>query len=178
MGPAKTRQASGTFAAVALTREGLLCRRGPGHQGQNGERGDGDSATHVMSLSQQARLRPDPGYPLDSGGPQFYKSRTVVDRKEVLLICKALSDPTRLRILELLKSKGRSCCDLIARDEKGLCACDVEEAVGLSKAAVSHHMALLRRAGLVNAEKRGRWIYYSRNEAAIAGLADALAKAV
>jgi DNA-binding transcriptional ArsR family regulator len=39
-------------------------------------------------------------------------------------------------------------------------------------------MALLRRAGLVTAEKRGRWVYYSRNEAAIAGLADLLAKAV
>ena len=96
----------------------------------------------------------------------------------LVAILKALADPTRLRILELLKSKGRSCCDLIARDEKGLCACDLEEAVGLSQAAVSHHMGLLRRAGLVNAEKRGRWIYYSRNEAAIAGLADMLAKAV
>ncbi|HEX4440928.1 MAG TPA: metalloregulator ArsR/SmtB family transcription factor [Thermoanaerobaculia bacterium] len=102
----------------------------------------------------------------------------MADRSEVLLICKALSDPTRLRILELLKARGRSCCDLIARDEKGLCACDVEVAVGLSKAAVSHHMALLRRAGLVNAEKRGRWTYYSRNESAIAGIADVLAKAV
>jgi len=102
----------------------------------------------------------------------------VTDRNQILLVCKALSDPTRLRILELLKAKGRSCCDLIARDEKGLCACDVETAVRLSKAAVSHHMALLRRAGLVNAEKRGRWIYYSRNEAAIAGLPDMLAKAV
>ena len=93
-------------------------------------------------------------------------------------ILKALADPTRLRILELLKSKGRSCCDLIARDEKGLCACDIEEAVGLSQAAVSHHMGLLRRAGLVNAEKRGRWIYYSRNEAGIAGVPEMLAKAV
>ena len=99
-------------------------------------------------------------------------------RDRILLLCKALSDPTRLTILELLKTKGRSCCDLIAKDEKGLCACDVEEAVGLSKAAVSHHMALLRRAGLVNAEKRGRWIYYSRNEVTIAGLAEVLARAV
>src|SRR5271154_519914 len=97
---------------------------------------------------------------------------------DAVTIFKALGDPTRLRILELLKAKGRSCCDLIARDEKGLCACDVEEAVGLSQAAVSHHMGLLRRAGLVNAEKRGRWVYYSRNEAAIAGLAGLLAKAV
>ena len=102
----------------------------------------------------------------------------MTDRNQILLVCKALSDPTRLRILELLKAKGRSCCDLIARDEKGLCACDVERAVGLSQAAVSHHMGLLRRAGLVVAEKRGRWIFYSRNEAAIAGLAALLAKAV
>ena len=97
---------------------------------------------------------------------------------DVITVCKALGDPTRLKILELLKAKGRSCCNLIARNEKGLCACDVEQAVGLSQAAVSHHMGLLRRARLVNAEKRGRWIYYSRNEAAIAGLADMLAKAV
>jgi len=39
-------------------------------------------------------------------------------------------------------------------------------------------MALLRRAGLVRAEKRGRWVYYSRDEEAIAGLAEMLAKAV
>jgi ArsR family transcriptional regulator, arsenate/arsenite/antimonite-responsive transcriptional repressor len=97
---------------------------------------------------------------------------------DVVEVLKALADPTRLRVLELLKSRGRSCCDLISRNEPGLCACDIESAVGLSQAAVSHHMGLLRRAGLVNAEKRGRWIYYSRNEAAIAGLADLIARAV
>jgi ArsR family transcriptional regulator len=100
------------------------------------------------------------------------------DDLDVVTVCKALGDPTRLKILELLKSKGQSCCDLIARDERGLCACDIEEAVKLSQAAVSHHMGLLRRAGLISAEKRGRWMYYSRNEAAIAGLAEMLAKAV
>lgn len=91
---------------------------------------------------------------------------------------KALADPTRLKILNLLKAKGRSCCDLIARTEPGLCACDIETAVGLSQAAVSHHMGLLRRAGLVDGEKRGRWMYYRRNESAIAGLAERIAKAV
>ena len=105
------------------------------------------------------------------------EARAAID-PEIVTVCKALGDPTRLRILELLKSKGRSCCDLIARDERGLCACDIEESVGLSQAAVSHHMALLKRAGLVNAEKRGRWMYYSRNEPAIAGLADRIARAV
>lgn len=100
------------------------------------------------------------------------------ETRDVITVCKALGDPTRLKILELLRSRGRSCCDLIGRDEHGLCACDIEQAVKLSQAAVSHHMGLLRRAGLVRAEKRGRWIYYSRDEAAIAAIPDLLAKAV
>jgi len=99
-------------------------------------------------------------------------------REELVPVFKALGDPTRLKILDLLRSRGKSCCDLIAREERGLCACDIERAVGLSQAAVSHHMDLLRRAGLVDAEKRGRWMFYRRNDAALAGLAEALAKAV
>ena len=96
----------------------------------------------------------------------------------MVLAFKALGDPTRLKILELLKERGKSCCDLIAREERGLCACDIEQAIGLSQAAVSHHMDLLRRSGLVEGEKRGRWMFYRRNEAALAGLAEAVAKAV
>lgn len=91
---------------------------------------------------------------------------------------KALGDPTRLRIMELLRASGKSCCTEIGRDERGLCACDVERAVGLSQAAVSHHMAILVREGLVEAEKRGRWMYYRRNEAALARLAEAVKVAV
>ena len=97
---------------------------------------------------------------------------------DIVTVCKALGESTRLKILDLLKAKGRSCCDLIGREERGLCACDIEQAIGLSQAAVSHHMALLRRAGLIRAEKRGRWMYYSRNDAAIASVAEALARAV
>jgi ArsR family transcriptional regulator len=91
---------------------------------------------------------------------------------------KALGDPTRLKILDLLRAKGTSCCGLIARDERGLCACDIEGSIGLSQAAVSHHMAILVREGLVEAEKRGRWMYYRRNEAALARLAEAIKAAV
>ena len=99
-------------------------------------------------------------------------------RSELISAFKALADPTRLKILELLKTRGKSCCNLVARDERGLCACDIEEAVGLSQAAVSHHMDLLRRSGLVEAEKRGRWMFYRRNETALASLAESIAKAV
>jgi len=101
-----------------------------------------------------------------------------MDERRLAEAFKALADPTRVKILSLLKARGRSCCELIARSEPGLCACDIENAIQLSQAAVSHHMGLLRRAGLVEAEKRGRWMYYRRNEAAIGRLADAIAKAV
>jgi ArsR family transcriptional regulator len=97
---------------------------------------------------------------------------------DLVTVCKALGDPTRVKILDLLKAKGRSCCDLIASSERGLCACDIETAVGLSKAAVSHHMAALRRAGLVTQEKRGRWMFYARNEAVLAALPQMIARAV
>jgi len=108
----------------------------------------------------------------------IYIFRCMDKRDSLVSVFKALADPTRLKILELLKARGRSCCELISREERGLCACDIEEAVGLSQAAVSHHMDLLRRSGLVNAEKRGRWMFYRRNEAALAGLAEVIAKAV
>jgi ArsR family transcriptional regulator len=101
-----------------------------------------------------------------------------MNEEDLSQVFKALADPTRVRILSLLKARGQSCCDLIARNEPGLCACDIEQAVKLSQAAISHHMGLLRRAGLVEAEKRGRWMYYRRNEAAIGRLADAIARAV
>lgn len=100
------------------------------------------------------------------------------DRTELVTVFKALGDPTRLKILELLKARGKSCCALVSAREAGLCACDIEAAVGLSQAAVSHHMGLLVRTRLVRAEKRGRWIYYCRDEAALGNLADAVAKAV
>jgi ArsR family transcriptional regulator len=91
---------------------------------------------------------------------------------------KALGDPTRLKIMELLRSSGKSCCGLISRDERGLCACDIERSIGLSQAAISHHMAILIRERLVEGEKRGRWMYYRRNEATLARLAEAVRAAV
>jgi len=106
------------------------------------------------------------------------RAKTAGADLDLVTACKALGDPTRLKILELLKARGRTCCELVANDERGLCACDIERAVGLSQAAVSHHMGLLRRAGLVLAEKRGRWIFYTRDEGAIAALATQLARAV
>jgi ArsR family transcriptional regulator, arsenate/arsenite/antimonite-responsive transcriptional repressor len=101
-----------------------------------------------------------------------------MDRSNLELAFKALSDSTRLKILEILKRPGKSSCGLIGKDEKGLCACDIQDAIRLSQAATSHHLELLKRAGLIHAEKRERWMFYWRNERAIASLAHQLAKSV
>jgi ArsR family transcriptional regulator len=93
-----------------------------------------------------------------------------------VLAFKALADGKRLQILELLRAKGASCCSLVSESETGLCACDLEDALGVSQSVVSHHMDALCRAGLVLREKRGRWMYYRRNEPALARLGQTVAK--
>jgi ArsR family transcriptional regulator len=95
-----------------------------------------------------------------------------------LLAFKALADGKRLQILELLRAKGASCCSLVSESETGLCACDLEDALGVSQSVVSHHMDALCRAGLVLREKRGRWMYYRRNESALARLGQTVAKEI
>jgi ArsR family transcriptional regulator len=73
-------------------------------------------------------------------------------------VFKALGDEPRLRIIEYLAS-SQSCCE----PSDGICACDIQDLVGLSQATVSHHMKILVQAGLVTSEKRGRLVYYSIN---------------
>lgn len=60
-----------------------------------------------------------------------------------------LADPTRLRLLSLIAAAGEACA-----------ACDLVDDLGVSQPTVSHHLKVLRDAGLVASEKRGRWVYY------------------
>jgi len=85
---------------------------------------------------------------------------------------KALADPNRLNILEFLLNPIRSCCGR----EEGVCACDLEDFLGLAQPTVSHHMKLLVQAGFVSAEKRGRWVYYELNPEAFEAVREHLAK--
>ncbi|NOT42484.1 MAG: winged helix-turn-helix transcriptional regulator [Alphaproteobacteria bacterium] len=71
-------------------------------------------------------------------------------------IFKALSDPIRIKILQFLRKPEGVCC---AQDGV-VCACDVESLLGVSQATVSHHMKLLVDAGLVRAQKQGRFMLY------------------
>lgn len=82
----------------------------------------------------------------------------------------AIADPTRRKILQVLKVKGA--CS-IGKDT-GLCACDIEERIHLSQPTISHHMAILQKAGLVEAQKQGHWRWYQRNERTIKRLSKTL----
>jgi ArsR family transcriptional regulator len=70
--------------------------------------------------------------------------------QRLLLIFKALSDETRLRILKLLEGGE-------------LCVCDIAEALIMAQPNISFHISMLKDAGLVKDRKEGRWIHYSLN---------------
>jgi DNA-binding transcriptional ArsR family regulator len=77
----------------------------------------------------------------------------------------AIADPTRRRILLALKA-GAKHADK-AGEKNCLCGGDIEERVQLSQPTISHHMAILVKADLVEATKRGQWRWYRRNEKVI-----------
>ena len=68
--------------------------------------------------------------------------------EKLLVALKALSDETRLRILNLLY-------------EKELCVCDIMEALQISQAKASRHLIYMKNAGLVKDRKHAQWVYYS-----------------
>jgi ArsR family transcriptional regulator, arsenate/arsenite/antimonite-responsive transcriptional repressor len=83
----------------------------------------------------------------------------------------ALADSTRRHILGLLKRKGCCSCAEVGRANPGLCVCDLESALSVRQPTVSHHIQVLREAGLISTQKIGRWLYCCRNEDALDKLA-------
>lgn len=95
------------------------------------------------------------------------EQRETVERAKLVEIFKALADETRLKILKALKQSNCCSCAEIPPDEPGMCVCDVVGIAQLSQPTVSHHLAILERAGLIQGKKIGRWMYYRRNESFI-----------
>jgi ArsR family transcriptional regulator, arsenate/arsenite/antimonite-responsive transcriptional repressor len=94
------------------------------------------------------------------GGPSLSEEEAV----STAALFKALGDPARVRIVNLLAAKGGE-----------VCACEFEPALGLSQPTVSHHLKKLTDAGLLDREQRGKWAYFSINREAasrLAGLVD------
>jgi ArsR family transcriptional regulator, arsenate/arsenite/antimonite-responsive transcriptional repressor len=78
---------------------------------------------------------------------------------------KALGDPVRLQLMSMIAS---------APDGE-ICVCDLTPAFELSGPTISHHLKTLREAGLVDAARRGTWVYYRARPAVLRQLADLLA---
>lgn len=62
----------------------------------------------------------------------------------------ALADPVRLRLFDLVRRAGPT----------GVCSCDLVEPLGRSQPTISHHLKVLREAGLVDSRREGTWLWY------------------
>lgn len=108
--------------------------------------------------------------PLAGPGPACCPSglTTPLDRdsaEELARLLKAVADPTRLRLLSILRS--RPGCEA--------CVCDLTEPLGLSQPTVSHHLRVLVEAGILTREKRGYWTWFTVIPSRLTELAAVLA---
>ncbi|MET9590717.1 metalloregulator ArsR/SmtB family transcription factor [Streptomyces sp. NPDC006516] len=72
------------------------------------------------------------------------------DAETLAKVFKALGDPVRLRLLSMIASRAGG----------EVCVCDLTPAFDLSQPTISHHLKLLKQAGLIDSERRGTWVYY------------------
>lgn len=70
--------------------------------------------------------------------------------KNALKYLKIMADEARLKIIMMLSRQD-------------MCVCDIMNSLGMSQPAVSHHLRILKKGGLIRDEKDGRWIFYSLN---------------
>jgi ArsR family transcriptional regulator, arsenate/arsenite/antimonite-responsive transcriptional repressor len=77
---------------------------------------------------------------------------------------KALGDPVRLRLLSLIA----------ARAGAEVCVCDLTDAFDVKGPTISHHLKVLREAGLIDCQRRGTWVYYWLIPSALTPLAQLL----
>jgi DNA-binding transcriptional ArsR family regulator len=93
-----------------------------------------------------------------------------------LEIFKALSNKTRLQILQWLKEPekyftAKECCFA-----HGVCVGEIQQKAGLTQSTISEYLSVLQRAGLIESTRIGQWTYYKRNEAAFNTLAQIIEK--
>ena len=89
---------------------------------------------------------------------------------ELARVFKALADPIRLRLLSLIGAHegGREA-------GTGVCVCELTGAFEVTAPTISHHLKVLREAGLIDSERRGTWVYYWIVAATLKRLAGVLA---
>ncbi len=85
---------------------------------------------------------------------------------ELARVFKALGDPVRLQLLSMIASRAGG----------EVCVCDLTPSFELSQPTISHHLKLLREAGLIDGERRGTWVYYRLVPATVDRLAAILTR--
>ncbi|TAJ16721.1 MAG: transcriptional regulator [Planctomycetota bacterium] len=91
------------------------------------------------------------------------RARRAPDAEREVAQLRALGDATRWRILRTLSGCATQ-----------RCACDIEACFDLAQPTISHHLKVLRAAGLVRVERRGTWQYYQPERQALRALANRL----
>jgi DNA-binding transcriptional ArsR family regulator len=90
---------------------------------------------------------------------------------DLLDVCKALANPTRLQIMGWLRNPtAHFAPQADSMEEVGVCVKQIQEKAGISQSTTSQFMAVLQRAGLVQSTRVGPWTYYRRNDVRIAEL--------
>ena len=99
--------------------------------------------------------------------------------EDLLEVCKALANPTRLQIMGWLRDPTEHFAPQADPIEQvGVCVKQIQEKAGISQSTASQFMAVLQRAGLVESTRIGQWTYYRRSEARIAGLPELLGQSL
>ena len=93
-----------------------------------------------------------------------------------LEIFKALSNKTRLSILQWLKEPEKHFPDQTDDYGRGVCVGEIQRKAGLTQSTVSEYLSILQRAGLIESTRVGQWTYYKRNPEALIALAKIIEK--
>jgi ArsR family transcriptional regulator len=95
---------------------------------------------------------------------------------DLLEVCKALANPTRLQIMGWLRDPTEHFAPQADPIERvGVCVKQIQEKAGISQSTASQFMSVLQRARLVESSRIGQWTYFRRNEARVAALPELVA---
>jgi ArsR family transcriptional regulator, arsenate/arsenite/antimonite-responsive transcriptional repressor len=97
--------------------------------------------------------------------PLAIEPLTADEAAELAPLFKAIADPARLRLLSLIASHPGG----------EACVCELTGAFDLTAPTISHHLRVLREAGLIDSERRGTWVYYWVNPGMLARMSALLA---